>query len=97
MQQTTSKFVREHIIPVAAEHDRTGEYPWQILRDAWQLGLLNCHIPQKYGGLELDSVTGSLIAEELSYGCAGIQAALKVSEIAVNTTSVILLSRCDFK
>lgn len=84
IQTTTSKFVQDEIIPVAAYHDRTGEYPMSILQKAWKLGLLNCHVPTKYGGLELDSVTGSIIAEELSYGCVGIQAALKVSEIAVS-------------
>ncbi len=44
------KFTRDEIIPVAAEHDRTGKYPWDIIKKAHAVGLMNMHIPQKYGG-----------------------------------------------
>ena len=45
----TKKFVREEIIPVAAHHDKTGEYPWAIIKKAWELGLTNSHIPADIG------------------------------------------------
>ena len=44
------KFTRDEIIPVAPELDRTGEYPWAIIKKAHSLGLMNLHIPEKYGG-----------------------------------------------
>merc|ERR1712243_385582 len=31
-QDLARKFVREEVIPVAAHHDRTGEYPWRSSR-----------------------------------------------------------------
>lgn len=83
MQSVVRKFTADEIIPVAAHHDRTGEYPWDIIRKAWKLGLMNVHIPADIGGLDLSCVTGSIIAEEMSYGCAGIQVAMKVSEVGV--------------
>jgi acyl-CoA dehydrogenase len=49
MQEIAQKFTREAIIPVAAEYDRTGNYPWDIVKKAWALGLLNHHIPQSCG------------------------------------------------
>ena len=49
MQETAQKFVRDEIIPVAAEYDRTGEYPWAIIKKAWSLGLINGSIPQEFG------------------------------------------------
>lgn len=49
MKELAEKFTREEIIPVAAEYDRTGEYPWDIVKKAWSLGLLNHHIPQSVG------------------------------------------------
>lgn len=84
IQEVTRKFTREEIIPVAAHHDQTGEYPWDLVRKAWSLGLLNVHIPADLGGADLSCVTGCVIAEELGYGCTGIKAAMKVSEIGVS-------------
>lgn len=45
------KFAREEIIPVAAEYDRTGQYPWEIIKKAHAVGLLNGHIPEHCGKL----------------------------------------------
>ncbi|XP_063480142.1 medium-chain specific acyl-CoA dehydrogenase, mitochondrial isoform X1 [Symphalangus syndactylus] len=45
-QATARKFAREEIIPVAAEYDKTGEYPVPLIRRAWELGLMNAHIPE---------------------------------------------------
>lgn len=78
------KFSREEIIPVAAHHDKTGEYPWEIVKKAWALGLMNNHIPQEFGGLGLDNFTTCLIAEELAYGCTGIMTALEASSLGVS-------------
>ena len=48
-QQLARKFAREEILPVAAHHDQTGEYPWEIVKKAHALGLMNGHVPQEYG------------------------------------------------
>ena len=56
-------------MPVAAEYDRTMEFPRPIFDKAWELGLVNTHIPEEYGGLGLGCVEGCLIGEELAYGC----------------------------
>ena len=45
------KFTREEIIPNAPHHDRTGEFPWDIVKKAHSLGLMNLHVPQEYGGM----------------------------------------------
>jgi acyl-CoA dehydrogenase len=49
MQDVARKFTREEIIPVAAEFDRTGAYPWDIIKKAWSIGLINKSIPQDIG------------------------------------------------
>lgn len=84
MQELARKFCREEIIPVAAQHDKTGEYPWEIIKKAWGLGLTNGHIPQNIGGLGLDVFTTCLIAEELAYGCTGIMTAMEASTLGVS-------------
>ncbi|KAL3871255.1 hypothetical protein ACJMK2_039262 [Sinanodonta woodiana] len=80
-QQLARKFAREVIIPVAPHHDKTGEYPWEVIKKAWELGLINSHIPAKYGGIGLGSFDACLITEELAYGCTGIQTAIEANSL----------------
>lgn len=77
MQELARKFTKEEIIPVAAEYDRTGKYPWDVIKKAWSLGLLNKHIPQYCGGMEVSTFDGCLVGEEFAYGCTGIATALE--------------------
>lgn len=88
MQSMARKFAREEIAPVAAHHDKTGEYPWELVKRAWELGLINNHIPADIGGLDLDVLTSCVIAEELAWGCTGIQTALEAT--GLGQTPVIL-------
>eukprot|EP00300_Choanocystis_sp_HF-7_P018820 c20149_g1_i1.p1 GENE.c20149_g1_i1~~c20149_g1_i1.p1 ORF type:complete len:418 (+),score=97.53 c20149_g1_i1:37-1290(+) len=82
LDELSKKFAQEKIIPIAAEHDRTGEYPWAIIKEAHALGLMNPHIPEKYGGLGLSSVSSTIIAENLAYGCSGIGTAIEGPALA---------------
>ncbi|CAH1366629.1 hypothetical protein MTP99_007941 [Tenebrio molitor] len=78
-QELARKFAREEIIPVAGEYDKSGKYPWDIIKKAWSLGLMNGHIPEDLGGMGNSVFDGCLIAEELAYGCTGIMTALEAS------------------
>ncbi|XP_075230410.1 medium-chain acyl-CoA dehydrogenase [Lycorma delicatula] len=78
-QELARKFTAEEIIPVAAEHDRTGEFPWEIIKKAHAVGLMNGHIPAFCGGLEMGVFDGCIVAEQLAYGCTGIMTALEAS------------------
>jgi acyl-CoA dehydrogenase len=69
-------FAANEIRPVAAHHDRTGEYPWAIIQQAHKLGLMNLTIPEAYGGGGLREFEECLVTEELSWGCTGITSAI---------------------
>jgi acyl-CoA dehydrogenase len=75
-------FAEKEIRPAAEHHDRTGEFPRAILAKAWELGLMNTHIPQEYGGLGLGTLDGCLIAEENAWGCTGIGTAMEANNLA---------------
>lgn len=75
------KFTLEEVIPKAAEHDKTGEYPWEIVKKASELGLINAHVPEKYGGLGLGCTEGCMINEEIAYGCSGIGTAVEANSL----------------
>ncbi len=76
------EFARNEIAPRARHHDETGEYPMEICRKAWELGLMNTHIPAEYGGLGLGVLEGCLIAEEVAWGCTGIGTAMEANTLA---------------
>ncbi|XP_043249003.1 probable medium-chain specific acyl-CoA dehydrogenase, mitochondrial [Colletes gigas] len=79
MQELARKFTREEIIPVASEYDKSGKYPWDIIKKAWSLGLLNGHVPAHCGGMEVGIFDSCLVTEEFAYGCTGISTALEGS------------------
>ncbi|KRZ76461.1 Activating signal cointegrator 1 complex subunit 3 [Trichinella papuae] len=81
-QKIAMKFAKEEIIPKAAHFDRTGEYPMEIIKNAWKLGLSGTEIPQQYGGLGLSLLESVVIAEALSYGCTGISTAIMGNGLA---------------
>jgi acyl-CoA dehydrogenase len=82
LQDLARKATAEHIIPVASQYDRSGEFPWKPLKALHGLGLLNLHVPQSVGGLGLSSTDASIITEELAFGCTGIQTAAEANGLA---------------
>jgi acyl-CoA dehydrogenase len=76
-------FAANEIRPHSAHHDQTGEFPREIVRKAWELGLMNTHIPQEYGGLGLGVLEGCLLAEEAAWGCTGIGTAMEANNLAI--------------
>jgi acyl-CoA dehydrogenase len=73
---TAREFARKEIAPVAGHLDEEGKFPQEILNKAFELGLLNFEIPEAYGGLGLSCLTHSLILEEISWACAGVNTTL---------------------
>eukprot|EP01101_Sappina_pedata_P007048 TRINITY_DN3650_c0_g1_i1.p1 TRINITY_DN3650_c0_g1~~TRINITY_DN3650_c0_g1_i1.p1 ORF type:complete len:406 (+),score=208.14 TRINITY_DN3650_c0_g1_i1:3-1220(+) len=82
MQQLARSFRDQYIIPNAAKHDLSGEYPLEIFNKAWELGLCNTNISQDYGGMGLGILDGCIVTEELAFGCSGMSTALLSNELA---------------
>jgi acyl-CoA dehydrogenase len=72
LRQLAREFAEKEIRPKAAEYDENSTHPADIVAKAHELGLMNPHIPEEYGGLGLPGFDGMLIGEELSWGCSGI-------------------------
>jgi acyl-CoA dehydrogenase len=66
------EFAEKEIRPKAAEYDEHQTHPADLVEKAHELGLMNVHIPEEYGGTGLPGFEGMLIGEELSWGCSGI-------------------------
>jgi acyl-CoA dehydrogenase len=76
------EFAKKEIRPVAAEFDKDGTWPKEIINKAFEVGLMNTHIPVEYGGAGLSNFSGTLIEEELGWGCSGIGTTLSANGLA---------------
>ncbi|UWG98090.1 acyl-CoA dehydrogenase family protein [Dehalobacter sp. DCM] len=75
-QQLARDFTAKHIIPVASEYDRTGDFPEFILKEVKEAGINCMAVPKEYGGPGLSSLIQSIVVEEWGYGCAGFATTL---------------------
>ena len=82
LRELAHDFAVGEIRPVAWEHDRDGTWPVDVLQKAHDVGLMNTHAPEKFGGAGLGYLDGCLIEEELAWGCSGIQTSLGCNGLA---------------
>lgn len=87
-QKTARDFARDVIRPASEHHDKTGEFPWEILTQAWELGLLNTMVPEEYGGLGLGCLDACILSEEIAWGCTGIGTAMEANQLAISPVIV---------
>jgi alkylation response protein AidB-like acyl-CoA dehydrogenase len=74
LRDLAHEFAERELRPIAREWDEREDCPPELLAKAAALGLTSHGIPAEYGGGGVSAVTSSLIAEELSWGCAGLSA-----------------------
>jgi acyl-CoA dehydrogenase len=72
LRRLARTFAEHEIRPHEAECDAEMRHPAELIAQAHELGLMNLHIPEEYGGLELSTFEGILVGEELYRGCSGI-------------------------
>jgi len=82
LRELAHNFAEKEIRPVAWDYDRDGTWPQEIIEKAWEVGLMNTHIPTEYGGPGLDYLAGCLIEEEMGWGCSGIGTSLMCNGLA---------------
>jgi len=74
LRELAHEFAERELRPIAREWDEREDCPPELLANAAALGLTSHAIPTEYGGGGVSAVTSSLVAEELSWGCAGLAA-----------------------
>src|SRR5210317_577492 len=66
IRDAAREFAQNEIAPVAAEFDRSGEFPVGTIKAAAELGFMGIEIPEEYGGSGLDPVSYALVMAEIS-------------------------------
>ena len=82
LREMAHDFAENEIRPVAWKYDEHGTWPQEIIEKAWELGLMNNHIPEEYGGPGASYLEGCLIEEELAWGCSGIATSIGANGLA---------------
>ena len=66
------QIAQEKVVPVRAELDEKGEYPWEIIKVLAQSDMIGLFIPEEYGGIGKGCLELCLVVEELSCACVGV-------------------------
>src|SRR5881398_3582403 len=82
LREIAHDFAVKEIRPVAWDYDKDGTWPQDVIEKAWEVGLMNTHIPEEYGGPGLDYLSGCIIEEEMGWGCSGIGTSLMCNGLA---------------
>jgi len=66
IRDTVRTFARERVEPVAAELDLEGRFPYELVAELAELGLMGLPVPEEYGGAGGDTVSYAIAVEELT-------------------------------
>jgi acyl-CoA dehydrogenase len=83
LRRVAREFAQNEMAPVAMQYDKTGEFPWEIYRKAYDIGLMNASVPTAYGGGGLSALECCLIIEELGAACAGMTTSIMVNDLGL--------------
>src|SRR5690348_14611222 len=72
LRRLARDFAAREIRPLEAECDEQMRHPVELIAKAHDLGLMNLHVPEEFGGPGLPAFDGMLVGEELYWGCSGI-------------------------
>jgi len=66
LRDTVRQFALERVAPVAEELDREKRFPYELVEELGELGLMGMTIPEEYGGGGADTVSYAIAIEELA-------------------------------
>jgi alkylation response protein AidB-like acyl-CoA dehydrogenase len=78
MKEAAREFAEKKLMPIAEKMDEAEEIPKEIFKELAELGYYGMLLPEKYGGLDLDTLSYTCAMEELARGSAGVMVGLSV-------------------
>jgi alkylation response protein AidB-like acyl-CoA dehydrogenase len=66
VRSTVREFAQERVAPIAEELDRESRFPYDLVAELAELGLMGMTIPEEYGGAAADTVSYTIAVEELT-------------------------------
>jgi len=66
IRSTVREFAQQRVAPVAEELDRESRFPYELVAELGELGLMGMTIPEEFGGAGADTVAYAIAVEELT-------------------------------
>jgi alkylation response protein AidB-like acyl-CoA dehydrogenase len=66
IRDTVREFAQERVAPLAEELDREQRFPYELVTEAAELGLMGIPVPEQYGGAGADTLSYAIAVEELT-------------------------------
>ncbi|MDP2235186.1 MAG: acyl-CoA dehydrogenase family protein [Bacteroidales bacterium] len=83
IQEKYRDFVNRWVIPNRLKYDQLAEFPWEVVKAAYDEGIMNGPMPKKFGGNDYSILDGALASEELGAGCIGIGISIDANTLAL--------------
>ncbi len=94
LQESVHRWAQEQVKPIAADIDRSNEFPAHLWREMGDLGLLGVTVPEEYGGTNMSYLAHTVAVEEVARASAsvslsyGAHSNLCVNQIKLNGTEM---------
>ena len=95
IRDLAAQISEEKIVPIRAELDETGEFPWEVIKVLAQSDMFGLFIPEQYGGLGKGCLELCIAVEELSRACVGVSTSYAAN--ALGTFPLLLFGTDDQK
>jgi short-chain 2-methylacyl-CoA dehydrogenase len=89
LRRTVRDFAEKRVAPVAEELDREHRFPYEIVAELAELGLMGIPIPEEYGGGGGDTLSYALAVEELARIDSSV-AITVAAHTSLGTTPILL-------
>jgi butyryl-CoA dehydrogenase len=95
VRELARKIAVEKALPIRAELDETGHFPWEVVKALAEANLTGICIEEKYGGIGGGTLEYCIATEELSTVCGGI--ALAFAATGLGTMPIIMFGTDEQK
>jgi short/branched chain acyl-CoA dehydrogenase len=96
IRRTVREFAEEQVEPVAAELDREHRFPYELVEQMAELGLMGMPIPEEYGGGGTDTLSYAIAVEELTRIDSSV-AITMAAHVSLGTMPILLFGNDEQK
>ncbi len=79
IRDTARDFAVKEVEPKAAELDKTGRWPAELVKRMGELGFMGVAVPEEHGGAGMDAISYALAMEEICRACASTGVIMSVN------------------
>ncbi len=83
LQEKVRDFANREMKPVARKYDELAEFPWPIVKKAYEEGIMNGPMSPEFGGHGHSILESAISSEELGAGCVGIGICIDANTLAL--------------